>query len=77
MQEKCNVRRHRHTSIADIEQDVSIAESYKHPAIMYGVNTGQISLEDVEKFLKNYPSDMRKKSDYRRLLCLYDKRKYQ
>ena len=77
VQEKCNVRRHRHTSIADIEQDVSIAESYKHPAIMYGVNTGHISLEDVEKFLKNYPSDMRKKSDYRRLLCLYDKRKYQ
>lgn len=77
IKEKCNVRKHTHTSIADIEQDTSIAESYKHRAIMYGVSTGQISLDDVEQYLKKYPSDRRKKSDYRRLLCLYDKKRYQ
>lgn len=44
---------------------------------MYGVSIGQISLDEVEKFLKNVPSEMRKESDYRRLLCLFDKKKYQ
>ncbi len=77
IKEKCNVRKHTHTSITDIEEDSSIAGSYKHRAIMYGVSTGQISLDDVEQFLKNRPIDMRKESDYRRLLCLYDKKRYQ
>lgn len=77
IREKCNVRKHNHSSISDIESDDSIAESYKHRAIMYGVSTGQISLDDVELFLRKFPNDMRKGSDYRRLLCLYDKKRYQ
>ena len=43
----------------------------------FGVSTGQISLDDVELFLRKFPNDMRKGSDYRRLLCLYDKKRYQ
>ena len=74
---KCNERKHSHTSILDIDKDNTIAESYKHRAIMYGVSIGQISLDEVENFLKNVPTEMRKKSDYRRLLCLFDKKKYQ
>lgn len=76
IREKCNTRKHNHTSISDIEQDTSIAESYKHRAIMYGVSVGQITLDDVEQFLRNYPEEKRKESDYRRLLCLYDKKQY-
>lgn len=75
--EKCNARKHTHSSILDIDNDESIAESYKHHAIMYGVNKGQISLDEVENFLKKVPIEKRKDSDYRRLLCLYDKMKYQ
>lgn len=77
IKEKCNTRKHNHTSILAIEQDTSIAESYKHRAIMYGVSVGQISLNDVELYLQNYPEEKRKESDYRRLLCLYDKKRYQ
>lgn len=43
---------------------------------MYGVSSGQIPLEDVEQYLRNLPESQRKGSDYRRLLCLYDKKKY-
>lgn len=43
---------------------------------MYGVSKGQISLDEVENFLKKVPIEKRKDSDYRRLLCLYDKMKY-
>lgn len=77
IREKCNVKQHNHCSILDINNDESIAESYKHRAIMYGVSMGQISLDDVENFLKSVPIEKRKESDYRRLLCLYDKKKYE
>ncbi len=77
IKEKCNKRRHQHSSIIAIMSDDTIADSYKHPAIMYGVSSGQIPLEDVEHYLKNVPEGERKSSDYRRLLCLFDKKRYQ
>ena len=77
LHDKCNDRKHLHTSIKNIMDDDAIADSYKYIAIMYGLNSDQISLEDVENFLKTVPEEDRKKSDYRRLLCLFDKKRYQ
>lgn len=77
IREKASRKTHHHRSIASIIDDDNIAESYKHIAIMYGVSSGQIPLEDVEWYLRNQPESQRKGSDYRRLLCLYDKKKYQ
>ena len=75
--EKSNKKRHNHKTIISILNDNTIAESYKHTAIMYGVSSGQIPLDDVEQYLRNLPESQRKGSDFRRLLCLYDKKKYQ
>lgn len=77
IREKAAKRIHSHNSITSVFEDSTIAESYKHTAIMYGVSTGQISLDEVEQYLKNLPENQRKGSDYRRLLCLFDKKKYQ
>ena len=65
-----------HESIRAIKDDYSIAETYKYNAIMYALNNNQISLTDIEMHLKNLSVDLKKQSDYRRLLCLYDLKKY-
>ena len=65
-----------HESIQAIKDDYSIAETYKYNAIMYALNNNQISLTDIEMHLKNLSVDLKKQSDYRRLLCLYDLKKY-
>lgn len=75
--EKCNDKKHTHTSIRDIMDDETIAVSYKYVSIMYGLNSDHISLDDAENFLRGVPEEDRKKSDYRRLLCLFDKKRYQ
>lgn len=74
--EKCLQHINSHCSIQDIEEDTTIAASYKHQAIMASVFSYIIPLDDFELFLRNYPIEDRNKTDYKRLLCLYDLMKY-
>ena len=76
IENKCKERRNKHTSIEAIMNDHTIAESYKHQAIMNSVNNGQISLEGVETYLKSLPVKEKLETKNRRLLCLYDLKKY-
>lgn len=68
--------RNSHSTIYDILGDEHIAESYKYPAIMYALENNQLELDDVEKYLRNLPITDKQNSNYRRLLCLYDIKKY-
>lgn len=71
-----NAYPNQHTTVADIENDVTIAETTKYKAIMYAFYNDQLTLLDIESYLKNYNLDKKKSSDYRRLICLYDLKKY-
>ncbi len=73
---QCEPHKNTHTSIQDVIADTNIAISYKQQAIMYSVKTGQISLSEVELYLRGVSNEEKKKSKYRRLLCLYDLMKY-
>lgn len=74
--EKCLQHNNEHNSIHDIEADTTIAASYKNQAIMASVNSGNISLDDLELYLRNVPIEKRMDTPYKRLLCLYDLKKY-
>lgn len=63
-----------HTTIDGILTDEQIAESNKVTAIVKGVLKDRINLEDLEKYLKGF-SDKRK-TNYKKLLCIYDYKKY-
>lgn len=65
-----------HCKVVDILNDTSIPMTYKYNAIMYALNKNKLQLDDVHAFLRNLPIDEKKKSNYRRLLCLYDIKKY-
>jgi len=39
-----------------------------------GILSGRINLEDAEQYLKEYPE--KRKTDYKKLLCVYDYKKY-
>lgn len=51
-----------------------IANSYKNKAIFWSVYKGNIELNEFEEYLKNNPEKYN--TDYRKLLCLYDWKKY-
>lgn len=74
--EKCLQHNNAHNSIHDIDEDTTIAASYKNQAIMASVSTGNIPLEELEMYLRNVPIEERKNTGYKRLLCLYDLKKY-
>lgn len=65
-----------HSKIINILEDGSIAESYKYPAIMYALDNNQLDLTDVELYLRKQSSTEKQSSNYRRLLCLYDIKRY-
>lgn len=64
-----------HRTIEDIMKDASIANSYKNAAIMYSLYHGLLQLDDVKQHLIDNAKEM-KNTDYRRILCLYDMKKY-
>lgn len=66
----------KHTRIEDIMNDNTIASTYKYGAIMYAFSKDQLTLSDMEQYLKAYDVDEKKSSNYRRLVCLYDIKKY-
>jgi hypothetical protein len=73
---QCEPYKNAHTSIREVIDDDNIALSYKQQAIMYAVKKGQISLKEVETYLRGVSNEEKRKSKYRRLLCLYDIMKY-
>lgn len=72
----CNRYGNIHKTISGIVEDKCIADSYKPRAVMYAVSKRQISLDEVEVYLRKLSVEERKSSDNRRLLCLYDLMKY-
>ena len=76
VKEKCLQYNNAHNSIHEIDEDSAIAASYKNQAIMASVDSGNIPLDDLELYLRNVPIEERKETGYKRLLCLYDIKKY-
>ncbi|MFS2923115.1 SIR2 family protein [Bacteroides sp. 90-K9/2] len=77
IQSKCLLyKNNRNCTCDSVIKDSSIAMSYKHNAIMYAVYDDKIQLSDLEKYLKSIKTEEKKQSNYRRLLCLYDIKKY-
>lgn len=65
-----------HSSIEAIYKDANIATSFKHPTVIWNVWNGNIPLDNLEQFLRSYPNEEKKDSKYRRLISLYDYKKY-
>lgn len=62
------------TTIDSILQTSEIRKTYKLEAIFYFVLNNTIALEDLKKYIDSFPDD--RSSEYRKLLCLYDFKKY-
>lgn len=67
-----------HTDVDDILRDERIVASNKVKAIFYQVYKAGIALDDLRGYLYNRLQDSREcvPTDIRKLLCLYDARKY-
>ncbi|WP_240791490.1 hypothetical protein [Psychromonas sp. SP041] len=59
-----------HSSLQEILDDCSVTRANQLNAIMWSAWQGNLSLDEVEKFLKKMPD--KKGTGYRRLLCVYD-----
>ena len=81
------LRSRENRSIHDINEDISIPETSKCKAIFYSAYNDKIELEDLGDYLRQKLSDIiggevsadgskRVSTDVRKLLCLYDKKKY-
>ncbi|MEK4822838.1 SIR2 family protein [Priestia sp. FSL R5-0680] len=63
-----------HSSIDGINNDENVSASKKTIAIVKGILSGRINLDDAERYLKEYPE--KRTTDYKKLLCVYDYKKY-
>lgn len=63
-----------HNSTEEILNDSSIPVSYKINSIIWNISEDNISLENIEVFLKVY--EKKDSSEYRKLLSIYDLKKY-
>lgn len=64
----------KHDRIRDIFEDENIPQTKKILAVIYGILDDNINLNDVEDYLRNFAD--KKSTDYRKLLCVYDYKKY-
>jgi len=62
------------SSISEIIASKNIALTYKTDCIIWNVSNNNISLDDLEGYLRTY--DDKTSTNYRKMLCLYDMRKY-
>ena len=62
-----------HTTINDIINDELIPSSYKMNSVIWNTHENNIDLLEVEKYLRENPSS---KTEYRKLLSIYDMKKY-
>lgn len=63
-----------HSTIEGILKDETVSASRKTTAIVKGILSARISLDDAEQYLKDYPE--KRTTDYKKLLCVYDYKKY-
>ncbi|ENX8647366.1 TPA: SIR2 family protein, partial [Neisseria gonorrhoeae] len=63
-----------HSSIQSILDDENISDTYKNDAIAWGIWNNQLSEDEVENYLKNFVN--KKDTHYKRLLCMFDYKKY-
>lgn len=61
-------------SIDDLFNSTTIAQSYKNNTLLFNVYCGNICLNEFKEYLFKYNG--KETTDYRRLLCLYDYKKY-
>lgn len=64
-----------HNTIIDIIEDENIAKTRKNYAIVLGIYHNRLDLNDVEEYLRNY-DEGKNSTEYRRILCFYDYKKY-
>ncbi|AVK83603.1 SIR2 family protein [Lysinibacillus sp. B2A1] len=62
------------SDIQSVINSHELAAYRKENLILYGVLNGSYTLEDAEVYLKNFKD--KKSTEYRRLLCVYDYKKY-
>lgn len=63
-----------HRTVQEILDDVRISQTYKNSAIIYALMDGSLELDNIELYLRAC-SD-KKSTDYRKLLCAFDLKKY-
>lgn len=63
-----------YNTIHEIIEDENIPQSSKNNRIIKALIDDRVELDDVEEYLRNYPN--KKITDYRRLLSVYDYKKY-
>ena len=63
-----------HDSINDIIHDTDVARSYKEECIIWNVWENRIDVDDLKEYLLSCST--KETTNYRRLLCVYDKKKY-
>lgn len=68
------VSRRNYNSIAELQSDPTLPLSAHANTIYYCVRNGSISIADCEIYLKSHPD--KSKTDYRKLLCAYDLKRY-
>lgn len=66
----------KHSTIEAIYSDPDIATSFKHPTVIWNVWNDNITLDNLEQYLRSYPNEKKKDSKYRRLITSYDYKKY-
>lgn len=64
----------KHDSIKSIIKSTEMSQVKKELAIIFGVLNNLISLEETEKYLREYEN--KKTTEYRKLLCVYDFKMY-
>lgn len=71
-----NPENSKYTSTKDIIDESECSKHKKDCLIFWNLYYDFISLDDVEKYLKTLSSDQMKETNNKRLLCLYDWKKY-
>ncbi|MDP8207292.1 MAG: SIR2 family protein [Candidatus Electryonea clarkiae] len=65
-----------HSKIQDIIEDDSVTTSNKTNAILWSIMENKVTLGDTEEFLRNFNNSLKTGTNYRKLLCAYDLKKY-
>tara|TARA_R110002020_G_scaffold288474_1_gene503921 strand:- start:696 stop:2189 length:1494 start_codon:yes stop_codon:yes gene_type:complete len=65
----------KHTRIQDILDDFSIPLTYKNGCMIWNIFEENLELDDVEKYLKGHKT--KNNTNYRKLLCAYDLKRYE
>lgn len=63
-----------HTTPQSVVEDLTISQTYKALEIIYAIIEGNMDLTSVEEYLRNFEN--KRTTDYRRMLCAYDLKKY-